>query len=168
MYGAVIPTVEFASTARKRKIRRSRRQHLGQLVTRGSVSQWNGQGELQSNGEGTRMSCCTPRILSFDVAINAWSRGMLRRPVLSMIHMGCVCEATPQALAVSYCHSGVMSPLRAEVCCPGDMCSKLRLGHRHSVVYTLLIRTSVHMQVDGKFVPDSPSWLSNNAPSDSE
>lgn len=61
-----------------------------------------------------------------------------------------------------------MSPLRADVCCPEDMCSKLRLGQRHSVVYTLLIRTSVHMQVDGKFVPGSPSWLSNNAPSDSE
>lgn len=35
MHGAVISTVEFASTARERKIRRSRRQHLGELVTRG-------------------------------------------------------------------------------------------------------------------------------------
>lgn len=41
-------------------IRRSRRQHLGELLTRETVSKWNGRGGLQPNGESPGRAVALP------------------------------------------------------------------------------------------------------------
>lgn len=69
-----MPTAELPSASRKKEIRRSRRQHLGGIVTRGGLSH-SGTAEADSSpmasASGRERLHSLTLLFFFDVAINA-------------------------------------------------------------------------------------------------